>query len=510
MSGLHRLLAERARLWAGGGRDRRSRAWRARCRAWSAASSSRPSSRCRRASATAPASAASRRCSRCSTRARPASSVVNVDNGFGAAAAAVRITAAGRVMADITRGRARRTLSVGSLTYVGRRQLPLAGPQASVPVGRARRRGPARRRTSATPSASSRGSTELRGAFMKLVQMLSMRHDLFPAEALERAGGRAVAGAADAVRARARACSRASSGRRPRQRFARFEPEAFAAASLGQVHRADAARRHGGRGQGPVPGRRRDGAAGPEEHPRPREGARPPSCATSCARTSTARRSCASSRRGCGRSSTTSARPTNAERFRRAVRRRPRGGRSRASIASSARSACSRWSASTAIRCRTSWRPGSTRTLRRWVAEKLFRILWRQVLEFGVLHADPHPGNYLVTPSSADRPPRLRLRARLRAGDPARLSPARARAARARRRGEIGAAATTLGFVEQGRPGAARRDDAHHLRAARARRAVRSARRTTSSARGTAGDRAGARAPASSTRPATRCSSCAR
>jgi predicted unusual protein kinase regulating ubiquinone biosynthesis (AarF/ABC1/UbiB family) len=35
--------------------------------------------------------------------------------------------------------------------------------------------------------------------------------------------------------------------------------------------------------------------------------------------------------------------------------------------------------------------------LRRWLAEKLFRLLWRQVLEFGVLHADPHPGNYLVT-----------------------------------------------------------------------------------------------------------------
>ena len=28
---------------------------------------------------------------------------------------------------------------------------------------------------------------------------------------------------------------------------------------------------------------------------------------------------------------------------------------------------------------------------------KLFRLLWRQMLEFGVLHADPHPGNYLVT-----------------------------------------------------------------------------------------------------------------
>jgi len=41
--------------------------------------------------------------------------------------------------------------------------------------------------------------------------------------------------------------------------------------------------------------------------------------------------------------------------------------------------------------------PGVDPALKAWVAEKLFRLVWRQVLEFGVLHADPHPGNYLVT-----------------------------------------------------------------------------------------------------------------
>jgi predicted unusual protein kinase regulating ubiquinone biosynthesis (AarF/ABC1/UbiB family) len=41
--------------------------------------------------------------------------------------------------------------------------------------------------------------------------------------------------------------------------------------------------------------------------------------------------------------------------------------------------------------------PGVDAELKAWVAEKLFRMLWRQMLEFGVLHADPHPGNYLVT-----------------------------------------------------------------------------------------------------------------
>jgi predicted unusual protein kinase regulating ubiquinone biosynthesis (AarF/ABC1/UbiB family) len=35
--------------------------------------------------------------------------------------------------------------------------------------------------------------------------------------------------------------------------------------------------------------------------------------------------------------------------------------------------------------------------LRTWVARKYYCLLWRQILEFGVLHTDPQPGNYLVT-----------------------------------------------------------------------------------------------------------------
>ena len=35
--------------------------------------------------------------------------------------------------------------------------------------------------------------------------------------------------------------------------------------------------------------------------------------------------------------------------------------------------------------------------LRTWVARKYYRLVWRQILEFGVLHTDPQPGNYLVT-----------------------------------------------------------------------------------------------------------------
>ncbi len=41
--------------------------------------------------------------------------------------------------------------------------------------------------------------------------------------------------------------------------------------------------------------------------------------------------------------------------------------------------------------------PGVDQELKDWVALKYFRTVWRQVFELGVLHTDPHPGNYLIT-----------------------------------------------------------------------------------------------------------------
>ena len=41
--------------------------------------------------------------------------------------------------------------------------------------------------------------------------------------------------------------------------------------------------------------------------------------------------------------------------------------------------------------------PGVDQEVKDWVAVKLFTLLWRQVLDFGALHTDPHPGNYVVT-----------------------------------------------------------------------------------------------------------------
>lgn len=41
--------------------------------------------------------------------------------------------------------------------------------------------------------------------------------------------------------------------------------------------------------------------------------------------------------------------------------------------------------------------PSVDKELRDWVAVKYFQITWRQLFAFGALHTDPHPGNYLVT-----------------------------------------------------------------------------------------------------------------
>jgi predicted unusual protein kinase regulating ubiquinone biosynthesis (AarF/ABC1/UbiB family) len=81
------------------------------------------------------------------------------------------------------------------------------------------------------------GSSELRGAFMKLVQMLSTRTDLLPPEALDRLA--VVQSQVPPMEwTRVRAVVVEELGAPPEERFVRFETEAFAAASLGQVHRA--------------------------------------------------------------------------------------------------------------------------------------------------------------------------------------------------------------------------------------------------------------------------------
>jgi predicted unusual protein kinase regulating ubiquinone biosynthesis (AarF/ABC1/UbiB family) len=81
------------------------------------------------------------------------------------------------------------------------------------------------------------GSKQLRGAFMKLVQMLSMREDLLPGEAIDILRTTQANVPPMDYRLISQQIRRELS-KSPEQLFASFETEAFAAASLGQVHRA--------------------------------------------------------------------------------------------------------------------------------------------------------------------------------------------------------------------------------------------------------------------------------
>jgi len=137
---------------------------------------------------------------------------------------------------DITRGRAKRVLKVGELaTSVGSSYLwnALRSPFRS-----------ADQRQQALLDTHIRNalkiverSKELRGAFTKLVQMLSMREDILPGEVLQ-----VLSSVQSAVPPMDYALIRKQVskelGRPPEELFARFEKEAFAAASLGQVHKA--------------------------------------------------------------------------------------------------------------------------------------------------------------------------------------------------------------------------------------------------------------------------------
>ena len=296
-------------------------------------------------------------------------------------------------MADITSGRARRLFSVGSLTSaVGGSYLwqVLKRPfQSSERAGEDLLAAHIRNAERIVA-----GSTELRGAFMKLVQMLSMRTDLFPPEALERLAV-VQSNVPPMPYARVRDVLVRELGAPPEERFRRFEREAFAAASLGQVHRAEL----------------RDGTrvAVKIQYPGVAETVHQDlkNVRTLVAALTAVVRDLM--RQDFDREEVVrelearleeeldyEREATNAERFRRLF------ASDREIVIPRVYRALSTKRVLTlelleGYPLQDIMAPGVDEELKRWVAEKLFRILWRQVLEFGVLHADPHPGNYLVT-----------------------------------------------------------------------------------------------------------------
>ena len=296
-------------------------------------------------------------------------------------------------MADITAGRARRLLSVGGLTTsVGGSYLwqALKRPFQSTTQREATLLDTHIRNARRVVERSK----ELRGAFMKMAQLLSMRQDLFPAEALEVLS--VVQSSVPPMSwAKVRRVLTAELGGPPEERFAGIEHEAFAAASLGQVHRAEL------RGGRPVVVKVQYPGVADTVHQDIRNVRALVRVFDSIAHD--VMRQDVDSKEVVRELEERLAEELdyrreadNVERFRTLlasdheviiprVHRKLSAGR----VLTMDRLE--------GYPLQDIMAPGVDQELKDWVGVKLFRLLWRQLLEFGVLHADPHPGNYLVT-----------------------------------------------------------------------------------------------------------------
>ena len=348
-------------------------------------------------------------------------------------------------MADITTGRARRMLSVGRLTSsVGGSYLwhMLKRPFQSAP-----------QKDQALLEAHIRnaerivaGSTELRGALMKLAQMLSMRADLFPTEALE-----VLSVVQSSVPPmpwpRVRELLTAELGGPPEKKFRRFEEQAFAAASLGQVHRAEL--------------RSGETVAVKVQYPGVAETVRQDvrnikallrvltGIVRDVMRQDFDREEVAAELEARLHEELDYLHEAaNLERFGKLLADDPEVMIPRVHRPLTTKRVLT-MSFLEGYPIQDVMAPGVDRELQECVAVKLFRLLWRQVLEFGALHTDPHPGNYLVT-----HHPRLGILdfGSVRVFEPAirRAYGRLARALLAHDDREIGAALRDLGFVPAG------------------------------------------------------------
>ena len=296
-------------------------------------------------------------------------------------------------MADITSGRTRRMLSVGRLTTsVGGSYLWQAIKRPFQSASRHERTLLETHIRNAQRVVAR--SKELRGAFMKLAQMLSMRSDLLPAEALEVLS--VVQSSVPPMPwARIRRVLAAELGAPPEERFRRFEREAFAAASLGQVHRAELAR-----GQRVAVKVQYPGVAATVQQDLKNVKALLrvfTAMARDLARQDVDTGEVAAELEARLREELDYLNEAaNLERFRRLLADDPEVVIPRVHPKLTTRRVLT-MEYLEGYPIQDIMAPGVDQALKDWVAEKLFRLLWRQVLELGALHTDPHPGNYLVT-----------------------------------------------------------------------------------------------------------------
>jgi predicted unusual protein kinase regulating ubiquinone biosynthesis (AarF/ABC1/UbiB family) len=238
------------------------------------------------------------------------------------------------------------------------------------------------------------GSRQLRGAFMKLIQMLSTREDLLPGDAIDilKTTQSSVPPMDYALIAKQ---IRREFGKAPEQLFARFDHEAFAAASLGQVHR----------------GRLKNGeeVAVKIQYPGVDETVEQDlgnlklllrtlqAVAGDIMRQKIDTKSIyAELRERLLEELDYLNEARNIAEFNKLL-----GGDDEILLPRVVPELSSRrvltMSYIDGYRLSDVFGEATDAKLRRWVAVKYYMLVWRQILEFGVLHTDPQPGNYLVT-----------------------------------------------------------------------------------------------------------------
>ena len=237
-------------------------------------------------------------------------------------------------------------------------------------------------------------SKQLRGAFMKIVQMLSMRDDLLPVEAIDllKTTHAGVPPMDYGLIARQ---VRRELGKRPDQLFADFEPKAFAAASLGQVHRA----------------RLKNGEdvavkiqyPGVDVTVRQDLGNLRVLLRTLQAIAGDLMRQKIDTRviyheleERLIEELDYRIEARNTLAFRRLLRDDPETLVPRVISELSSRRVLT-MTYLDGYHLSNLMTPETDLALRKWLTRKYYQLVWRQILEFGVLHTDPHPGNYLVT-----------------------------------------------------------------------------------------------------------------
>ncbi|MFZ0887638.1 MAG: AarF/ABC1/UbiB kinase family protein [Candidatus Binataceae bacterium] len=344
----------------------------------------------------------------------------------------------------LTSGRARRAIKIGELaSQVGSSYLwnSIRRPFLSS-EGRARELLDTHIRNARRMVES---STHLRGAFMKLIQMLAMREDMLPGEALEvlRTTHSSVPPMDYAMIATQ---IRRELGRQPEQLFSHFEPTAFAAASLGQVHRA----------------RLKDGqeVAVKIQYPGIEQTVEQDlknlrlllvtlqAIARDVMRQKIDTRAIYGELQERLREEldyVTEAR--NTALFGKLLANDEEIMIPRVFKELSSRRVLT-MTYIDGYRLADVLSPAADPELRKWVARKYFKLVWRQIFEFGVLHTDPHPGNYLVT--YHPRLGMLDFGSARRFPEPVRHAHLQlARALLARDERSIGAAMVKLGYLDR-------------------------------------------------------------